>query len=170
MNIPFFISSQFTVCLYPSDPINLYLKQEGQFSPVKLINSSKGTPFLIPSSVLICSSLISEKINEISKLFPIIIISFCFTSTLFALTNIVEIEPIIITDMAMPEKNGVDTIIELRQLTPPVGIIAMSGVGSSDKLLRLATAFDADMALKKPFTRDELVSAIKMVIKKVKRD
>ena len=77
---------------------------------------------------------------------------------------------IIITDMAMPEKNGVDTIIELRQLTPPVGIIAMSGVGSSDKLLRLATAFDADMALKKPFTRDELVSAIKMVIKKVKRD
>ena len=77
---------------------------------------------------------------------------------------------IIITDMAMPEKNGVDTIIELRQLTPPVGIIAMSGVGSSDKLLRLATAFDADMALKKPFTRDELVSAIKTVIKKVKRD
>ena len=77
---------------------------------------------------------------------------------------------IIITDMAMPEKNGVDTIIELRQLTPPVGIIAMSGVGSSDKLLRLATAFDADMALKKPFTRDELVSAIKMVIKKIQRD
>ncbi len=77
---------------------------------------------------------------------------------------------IIITDMAMPEKNGVDTIIELRQLTPPVGIIAMSGAGSSDKLLRLATAFDADVALKKPFTRNELFSAIKTVLQKTKKD
>ncbi len=68
---------------------------------------------------------------------------------------------IVITDIAMPEKDGIDTIIEMRQLNPPVAIVAMSGVSSSDKLLRLATAFDADVTIKKPFTVDELVAAVK---------
>ncbi len=67
---------------------------------------------------------------------------------------------IVITDMAMPGKNGVDTIIEIRQLKPPVGIIAMSGVDTKEKLLRLATAFEADATIKKPFTKKELISAI----------
>ncbi len=67
---------------------------------------------------------------------------------------------IVITDMAMPGKNGVDTIIEIRQLKPPVGIIAMSGVDTKEELLRLATAFEADTTIKKPFTKKELISAI----------
>ena len=77
---------------------------------------------------------------------------------------------IVITDIAMPEKDGIDTIIELRQITPPVGIIAMSGVGSSVKLLRLARAFDADTTLKKPFTREELISAITFVKEKMSKE
>ena len=76
---------------------------------------------------------------------------------------------IVITDMAMPEKDGVETIIEIRQLTPSVGIIAMSGAGSSIKLLRLARAFDADTTLKKPFTRKELISAITFVKNKISK-
>ena len=72
---------------------------------------------------------------------------------------------VVITDMAMPEKDGVETIIEIRQLKPPVGIIAMSGVDSKDKLLRLATAFEADRVIKKPFKRKELVSAVLDVLR-----
>lgn len=73
---------------------------------------------------------------------------------------------IVITDIAMPEKDGIDTIIEMRQLNPPVAIVAMSGVSSSDKLLKLATAFDADVTIKKPFTVDELLVAVKEAKKK----
>ncbi len=73
---------------------------------------------------------------------------------------------IVITDIAMPEKDGIDTIIEIRQLNPPVAIVAMSGVSSSDKLLKLATAFDADVTIKKPFTVDELLVAVKEAKKK----
>ena len=67
---------------------------------------------------------------------------------------------VVITDMAMPEKDGVETLIEMRQLHPPVGIVAISGVDTREKLLSLATAFEADVTLKKPFTRKELVAAV----------
>lgn len=71
---------------------------------------------------------------------------------------------IVITDMAMPGKNGVETIIEIRQLKPPVSIIAMSGVDSKEKLLRLATAFEADAVIRKPFKTKELLCAVNDVI------
>ncbi len=67
---------------------------------------------------------------------------------------------VVITDMAMPEKDGVETIIEIRQLHPPVGIVAISGVDKRSRLLSLATAFEADVSLKKPFTVNEIVNAI----------
>ncbi len=73
---------------------------------------------------------------------------------------------VVITDMAMPEKDGVETIIEMRQLHPPVGIVAISGVDARENLLSLASAFDADVTLKKPFTRKELLAAVK----KAKKD
>ncbi len=73
---------------------------------------------------------------------------------------------VVITDMAMPEKDGVETIIEMRQLHPPVGIVAISGVDVRERLLSLAKAFEADVTLKKPFTRKELLAAVK----KAKRD
>ncbi len=78
---------------------------------------------------------------------------------------------VVITDMAMPGKDGVETIIEIRQLHPPVGIVAISGVDARSKLLSLAAAFDADVSLKKPFTKKELVAAVKLAKrKKLKSD
>ncbi len=68
---------------------------------------------------------------------------------------------IVITDIAMPEKDGIDTIIEIRQQRPSVAIVAMSGVSASEKLLRLASDFKADVTIKKPFTVEELVAAVK---------
>lgn len=73
---------------------------------------------------------------------------------------------VIITDIAMPEKDGIDTIIELRETDSRVGIVAMSGVGASDKLLKLATTFEADTTLRKPFTVDELIVAVAEAKKK----
>lgn len=68
----------------------------------------------------------------------------------------------IITDIIMPEKEGIETIIELKQAYPDVKLIAMSGGGW------YGTEIDFDMAKKlgartldKPFALQELLDAIK---------
>jgi CheY-like chemotaxis protein len=73
---------------------------------------------------------------------------------------------LIITDLIMPEKEGLEMIQEVRLLRPDVKIIAISGGsrdGSSD-YLKIAKAFGARQVLAKPFTRDEILNAIKEVL------
>ncbi len=61
---------------------------------------------------------------------------------------------LIIIDIFMPEKDGLETIMELRQGFPDMKIIAMSGRGAtaSKDYLEAAKAFGADAALSKPFS------------------
>jgi len=61
---------------------------------------------------------------------------------------------LIITDIIMPEKEGVETIIELKQLHPFLKIIAISGGGRTRNLdfLKFAEEFGADSILAKPFS------------------
>ncbi len=73
---------------------------------------------------------------------------------------------VVVTDMAMPQKDGVETIIEIRQLHPPVGIVAMSGADVKEHLLRLATAFEADVTVLKPFKAKKIVEAVLKARKK----
>lgn len=73
---------------------------------------------------------------------------------------------LIITDLIMPEKEGLEMIREVRRLRPDVKIIAISGGsrdGSAD-YLKIAKAFGARQVLAKPFTRDEMLNAIKEVL------
>jgi CheY-like chemotaxis protein len=69
---------------------------------------------------------------------------------------------IVITDLLMPEKEGIETITDIKKLWPHVKILAISGGGIIDPefYLRNASALGADLTLKKPFTRPELLSAI----------
>ena len=61
---------------------------------------------------------------------------------------------VVITDVIMPEKDGVELILALRREFPRVKIIAMSGV---DKLyLENARKLGADEVLQKPFRLSEL--------------
>jgi CheY-like chemotaxis protein len=67
----------------------------------------------------------------------------------------------IITDIIMPEKEGIETIIELKKAHPDVKLIAMSGGGW------YGTDIDFDMAkklgahtLNKPFALQELLDAV----------
>ena len=78
-------------------------------------------------------------------------------------------EPVdlIITDIIMPEKEGIETIIELRQDFPDVKIIAMSGggrIGTKD-YLHLAKIFGVQRTFTKPVAREELLIAIKELLK-----
>jgi CheY-like chemotaxis protein len=69
---------------------------------------------------------------------------------------------LVITDLIMPEKEGLETILELRAQHPRIRIIAMSGGGrlSNEDYLHLASRFGATGTLAKPFTREELKEAL----------
>jgi len=69
---------------------------------------------------------------------------------------------LVITDLIMPDKEGLETIAELRTLDRSVPIVAMSGggcIGSTDHL-QTARYLGADISLAKPFARSELISAV----------
>ena len=73
---------------------------------------------------------------------------------------------LVITDLIMPGKEGIETIRDLRQEFPHVKIIAISGGGriSPESYLRMAKGVGALRALSKPFDRLELLKAIKEVM------
>lgn len=68
----------------------------------------------------------------------------------------------VVIDIIMPDREGVETIIEIRTRWPKVKIIAMSGGGRMDPqmFLSLAGTFGADAVLKKPFKLPELLSLL----------
>nr|WP_298682221.1 response regulator [uncultured Dongia sp.] len=70
---------------------------------------------------------------------------------------------IVITDIIMPEQEGIETILAIRKLDPTIPIIAMSGgssLGSVD-FLAAALSFGATRILNKPFGPKALVNAIR---------
>ena len=69
---------------------------------------------------------------------------------------------IVITDIFMPETDGVEVITRLTREFPGTKIVAMSGrEGRRIDYLRFAHQFGADRVLQKPFAIDELVSAVR---------
>jgi len=74
---------------------------------------------------------------------------------------------LIITDLIMPEQDGVETIIELVQKDPSVKIIAISGggrIGPRD-YLEMANALGASRTFYKPFKRPEILAAVEELLK-----
>lgn len=73
---------------------------------------------------------------------------------------------LIVTDIIMPEKEGVETIIDLKKGYPDLGIIAISGGGRTRNLdfLKLSERFGASRILAKPFTEGQLLEAVNEVL------
>ena len=65
---------------------------------------------------------------------------------------------LVITDIVMPGKEGIETIVELRRSHPEVRIIALSGAGSGggDDYLRFAEKLGAMRTLAKPMRISDL--------------
>ena len=76
---------------------------------------------------------------------------------------------LVITDIIMPEKEGVETIIELRRDFPNVKIIAISGGGRIDSkaCLNMAGNLGVVRTFSKPFDRGELLEAIQELLGEV---
>jgi DNA-binding response OmpR family regulator len=70
---------------------------------------------------------------------------------------------VVLTDMIMPGKEGVETIMEIVDNFPDVKIIAMSGASSQQIYLDLAQKLGANRILTKPFKKQDLLSAIETV-------
>lgn len=69
---------------------------------------------------------------------------------------------LVITDIVMPGKEGIETIMELRKHHPALKILAISGGGRAGRVGYLGAAADlgADAVLAKPFTTRQLLDAI----------
>jgi two-component system response regulator (stage 0 sporulation protein F) len=72
---------------------------------------------------------------------------------------------LVITDLFMPEKEGLETIQELRRDFPNIAIIAMSGEPGMPSLLGIAKRFGAVKTIEKPFDRTEMIAAVEEVLK-----
>ncbi len=73
---------------------------------------------------------------------------------------------LIITDLIMPDKEGLETIGELKKAYPDVKIIAMSGGGKGkpDGYLRMAKQLGAMQTFVKPIMKEALLKSIKSLI------
>jgi DNA-binding NtrC family response regulator len=69
---------------------------------------------------------------------------------------------LVITDLHMPGKDGIQTIIELLSHNPGIRIIAMSGGGQTKRLDLLGNAIllGAVLTIEKPFTIDEMMNVV----------
>ena len=73
---------------------------------------------------------------------------------------------VIITDILMPEKEGLETIREMRKENAAVRIIAISAGSPMYKMqfLELAEKFGASYTFNKPVNPDELISAVRTLL------
>lgn len=73
---------------------------------------------------------------------------------------------LVITDIFMPEKEGISTIMDLNRNFPKVKIIAISGGGRAHSVdyLELAKNLGAARAFQKPFDKADLLEAIKELL------
>lgn len=69
---------------------------------------------------------------------------------------------LVITDIIMPEKDGIEAIMDLRRGRPGLKLIAISGGGrvEPDNYLHSAQLLGADRTLRKPFSNEAIVAAV----------
>jgi CheY-like chemotaxis protein len=68
---------------------------------------------------------------------------------------------IVVTDLVMPQQDGIETIIKLRREDPAILILAISGgLRGSPVCLDAAQKLGADATLMKPFLADDLLGEI----------
>ena len=74
---------------------------------------------------------------------------------------------LMVTDIVMPDMEGIATIIEAKRCSPGTRVIAISGggkYGRSDNFLQWAEELGADEALAKPFAMSSLIVAARLLI------
>lgn len=76
-----------------------------------------------------------------------------------------QLPSLVITDIVMAEKDGIETIRELRQFAPRLPIIAVSGTEHSAVYLSAVNLLGADAVLTKPFNFDQLIATVARLLR-----
>jgi DNA-binding response OmpR family regulator len=71
---------------------------------------------------------------------------------------------LLVTDLYMPGREGLEIIAELHRIAPCLKILAISGGTAKDLMLKTAHRLGASKVLAKPFTPDEFLAAVKEVL------
>jgi DNA-binding NtrC family response regulator len=74
---------------------------------------------------------------------------------------------IVLTEMVMPERDGIEVLREIKGAVPQTKVIAMSGGGASlstEFVLHVARRLGADGTVSKPVDASRLLEAIEMVL------
>jgi CheY-like chemotaxis protein len=77
-----------------------------------------------------------------------------------------SVTDLVITDLIMPEEDGLKVIMRLRELKPSIKVIAISGGGKAGpaSYLNLAKALGADAVYSKPFSVNEMIKKIEELL------
>ena len=69
---------------------------------------------------------------------------------------------VIVTDIIMPEKDGIELVLNIRKIDKSIRIIAISGGGriSANDHLKMASQLGANSILAKPFSISDLIAEI----------
>jgi two-component system chemotaxis response regulator CheY len=79
-------------------------------------------------------------------------------------SRFIELNPdLVIVDILMPGKEGIATILEMREAYPDARILAMTGGGNfvAGDVLRIAELIGADSSIEKPFAPAALLATVK---------
>lgn len=73
---------------------------------------------------------------------------------------------VVVTDLLMPEKEGIETILELRERFPDLAIVAVSGAEGGEEAGPLLDArmLGASATLRKPFAVDDFLRTVEELI------
>jgi DNA-binding NtrC family response regulator len=80
---------------------------------------------------------------------------------------------LVILDIIMPQREGIEVLIELKRDFPDTKVIAISGGGRlryADNFLMLADRFGADMTLKKPITGTTILKCVDRLLANPPKD
>jgi DNA-binding NtrC family response regulator len=71
---------------------------------------------------------------------------------------------VIVTDLFMPDQEGLETIKQLRMESPDIAIIAISGKPTGGTMLSVAQRLGATAVLQKPFLPQDLLKAVEQAL------
>lgn len=74
---------------------------------------------------------------------------------------------LVITDLFMPDRDGLEVIMTLRRDSPPIPIIVCTGNAESVHYLNAAKYLGAQRTLAKPFLITELLQAVREELQKL---
>ena len=83
-----------------------------------------------------------------------------------AIAQVKEID-LVVTDVLMPESDGVQLISQLKKLRPKARVLAISGGGrvlDGADCLRMAQGLGAHAAVMKPFTKAQFLAAVTQAV------